>query len=261
MRSVPLLLLSFGALLPSPGQGEALAQSSEPLVSDRPDFSESPLTVTRGRWQLEGGYTFARRGAVKGHALGEVLLRIGALEWAEVRVALNSYAWEVDGEGTRRGVEDAFLGAKLGLLRASHEAGGWRPAVALLLGSTLPTGSSILGVDDFQPEAKLALGWGLTSGLVLGSNLNVALASTGRDRYGQFSGSLVLGVGLTGRLGGYLEFFGFRAANPQGADLDFLNGGFTLLASDDLQFDARAGIGFNGRNPDYFIGAGFAWRR
>ncbi len=210
--------------------------------------------------QIEAGYTFSRQGDVKGHGLGELLLRIGVLKWAEVRVALNSYSFENTSEGTERGIKDAFLGAKLKLLENVPQVSRWRPGVALLVGTTLPTGSNIFGADDAQPEARLALSWELTPRLSLGSNLNVALISTGEEQFGEFSGSLVLGVGLTDRLGSYLEFFGFRADNPEGPDLNFLNGGFTLLANDDLQFDIRAGIGFNDIDPDYFAGLGLAWR-
>lgn len=240
--------------------GEALAQTSDPLVTDRPDFTESAVTVQPGRVQIEAGYTFSRQGDVKGHGIGELLFRIGAFKWAEVRIAVNSYSFENTPEGTERGVNDAFLGAKLKLVDNAPEVSRWRPGVALLVGTTLPTGSNIFGADDAQPEAKLALSWELTPQLSVGSNLNVALISTGEEQFGQFSGSLALGVGITERLASYVEFFGFRHDNPEGPDLNFLNGGFTLLASDDVQFDIRGGIGFNDIDPDYFAGLGLSWR-
>ncbi|MGH7563856.1 MAG: hypothetical protein ACREK5_05485, partial [Gemmatimonadota bacterium] len=53
------------------------AQIVAPLVTDRPDFTESALTVPRGDPQLESGYTLTRADDADEHALGEVLLRIG----------------------------------------------------------------------------------------------------------------------------------------------------------------------------------------
>ena len=41
-----------------------------------PDFTESLPTVSRGRLQIEMGYTFARDRGVTTHSIGEALLRI-----------------------------------------------------------------------------------------------------------------------------------------------------------------------------------------
>ncbi|MFQ5990494.1 MAG: hypothetical protein ACE5K9_11330 [Candidatus Methylomirabilales bacterium] len=40
------------------GQGS----KPDPLVTDRPDFTESTETVAPGRFQIEAGYTFSRPG-------------------------------------------------------------------------------------------------------------------------------------------------------------------------------------------------------
>lgn len=252
----PMLLLA----LPPVVQDSAPGQTRGPLVTDRPDFTESVVTVSRGHLQLEGGYTFSREGDVRGHGLGELLLRVGILRWAELRLGLNSYALRKGGDGTRAGFENASLGAKFRLIQASPRFNPLRPGVALLVGTTIPTGSGIFGEDAARPEAKLALSWGITERVALGSNLNFALLRTEGETFRQFSGSVSLGLGLAERIGGYLEFFGFRHDSPKAPDLDFLNGGFTLLATDDLQFDVRAGFGFNDPGPDYFFGVGFAGR-
>ena len=48
--------------------GTATAQ--EPMVTDRPDFTESTSTVMPGVYQLEAGYTFARFGRTDTHQIG-----------------------------------------------------------------------------------------------------------------------------------------------------------------------------------------------
>ncbi len=66
----------------------------EPLVTDRPDFTEASSTVGLGVAQLEIGYTyvFDNDGADQtvGHSYPEPLLRVGLLrEWLELRVGWN----------------------------------------------------------------------------------------------------------------------------------------------------------------------------
>ena len=66
---------------------------------------------------------------------------------------------------------------------------------------------------------------------------------------------------LTETLGAYTEWF---ALIPSGADTalpqHFFNGGFTILLSDDIQFDVRGGVGLNDAAEDYFVGTGLSIR-
>lgn len=259
------LLLSLGLLglgpLASATSATAQPRQAEPLSTDRPDFTEAASTVAKGRVQVEGGYTFAREGDVEAHALGEILVRIGVLSFAELRLGVPNYMFIQSQDGKDNGLDDSFLGVKLKLLDAASQFDVVRPSVALLLGTTLPTASQGFVEDEAQPEAKLALSWDVSEWLAVGSNLNFARPRDGGDGFNQLSGSLALGLGLGSRAGAYVEYFGFTATTPDGTDASFVNGGFTFLTSNDLQFDLRAGLGLNDPEPNYFAGVGFAWRR
>jgi hypothetical protein len=234
---------------------------ADPLVADRPDFTESTETVGPGRLQLEAGYTFFRMGEEELHSLGELLLRIGLLEQFELRLAGNSYVWLESPSGNDQGFVDMSLGAKIKLLEAAEHFDVIRPNVALIFGTTLPTGSIDLSADEPQPAVKLALSWAISERLSSGSNLNYAYLSEDGERFHQFSGSLTLGYKLTEKWGTYIEYFGFVPASKDGPNESFFDGGVTYLVNDDLQLDARAGVGaFNGKSPDYFVGVGLAWR-
>ncbi len=55
----------------------------------------------------------------------------------------------------------------------------------------------------------------------------------------------------------------FAPPGPGDDATGFLNGGLTFLATNDLQFDVRAGFGVHGADGldrDLFVGAGFAAR-
>jgi len=250
-----LILLCFSGW--SVGTGSA----EEPLVSDRPDFTESPETVAPGRFQLEAGYTFTRRGDDKQHALGELLLRIGLLQHIELQLGGNSYVWLDSPDGDADGFEDLSLGVKIKLLEGSERFELTRPTVGVIIATTLPTGADDLGEDEPQPEFILAMAWDLSERFSLGSNLNYTYASEDGDRFHQFSGSLVLEYQLTERWGTYIEYFGFVPESDDGPNESFFDGGLTYLVNDNLQLDASAGVGvFNGRSPDYFTGFGVSWR-
>jgi hypothetical protein len=262
-----ILMLRLAALAGVLCPGGSLAQEAvraaavpEPLVTDRPDFTEAAVTVSPGKFQVELGYTFTRSGDEEQHSFGELLVRIGALEWLEARLGMNSFAViDTPGEDLE-GLQDMTLGAKLRLYRPGTRADGWEPETSLLAGLALPTGGEEVGEEDVQPAATLALAWTLSGRLSLGSNLGWIYASDGADNFHQFVGSMSLGAGLTGGLGTFIEYFGFFPAGDGGSSTHFLDGGLTLLMTPDFQVDWRVGLGLNDPDPNWFTGIGAGFR-
>jgi len=238
----------------------AVGQITDPLVTDRPSFSVSAATVRPGRAQLESGYTFSRDDGETHNSIGELLARIGVVSRLELRLALNSYHVAQDASGEEAGFEDIYIGAKVVLADAASAFSLLRPGVALLLGTSLPTGKQGFGGEGVWPELGLALVWSVSHRVTVASNLIAESVRIDGDRFGQFSGSLLMSYAFAERLGTYLEYYGFASSKTRGLDDSFLNGGLTFLASNDLQFDARVGIGLNDPDLDYFLGLGFSWR-
>jgi hypothetical protein len=81
------------------------------------------------------------------------------------------------------------------------------------------------------------------------------------DASTEWAQSWVIGCSLTERLGAYAEWYAFF---PQSADTEksehYVNGGFGLLITDDIQWDIRAGVGLNDVADDYFVGTGLSAR-
>ena len=230
--------------------GCAPGPAVRPLVTDRPDFTESTATVEPGRVQVEGGYTYADEEGGTSHSVGELLGRIGATERLEVRVGLNSVGF-VDAGGTSEvGVEDASLGVKLALV------GGDALAAAVLAGTTIPTGRSPLGGESAVPSVVLALSRGVGA-IGWGGNVVAEWPEDGAgERYTDLGASLAAGVGLTDRTGLFLEVYGFRSPGRSGSGRLYLDGGLTRMLREDLQVDARVGGGEGG----WFVGVGLARR-
>lgn len=257
-RAEPAALVPALALLLATLPGSLAAQTA-PLVTDRPDFTESTASVAPGRVQLESGYTLTRTDVTDAHDVGELLVRIGVAEPLELRLGANSWHVADAPGGTTSGWTGPAVGAKATLL----EPGGDHPlvpSVALLAGTSLPAGHDELAPSGAEPEATLALGWELTGRLSLGANLTRGRPLRDGERFGRTTASLAAGLSLTERLGTYLEAYTRRPSAPAGGDTDVLNGGVTLLLGPDAQLDARLGAGLAG-GPDLVLGVGLAVRR
>jgi outer membrane putative beta-barrel porin/alpha-amylase len=254
----------LGLLAAAPLAAQDLSGLPEPLVTDRPDFTESTSTVPPGHFQVEGGATFTRLGDEESQSLGEILLRVGAGERWEARLGIGSFS-RIDpglpGTDTISGFEDAYAGLKVRLTEDDPDLlPPGHPAIALLLATTVPVGDDELTSDEWQPEAKLALSWDLTPRLSLASNLNYAYPADGPDRFHQLAASLTAGLSLTDRVGLYLEGFGFSKESADGSSTSYVNSGLTFLLSNDLQLDVRAGAGLDDPHPNWFAGLGAAVR-
>jgi hypothetical protein len=243
-------------------------EPEEPLITDRPDFTESSVTVGRGLTQLEFGYTYfydtAGGTSVRSETYPELLIRRGIWkDWLELRIA-----WSYAEERTRTegmtvsgfsGSEDLSLGVKLALTGQE----GLLPEMAIVPQFSIPSGSAGLRDNEVLPGLAWFYGWDITDGLSTagGSQILGGLdEATGRD-FAIYAQSWTVGFSLTERLASYLEWFAFV---PSGADSEqpqhFLNGGFTYQLNNDLQLDVRGGVGLNEAAEDFFLGTGWAVR-
>ena len=240
---------------------------SEPLVTDRPDFTEASSTVGRGVAQIEFGYTYTYNNDAGvrdvSHSVGEPLLRYGVLaDWLELRIAVFPASTNTSTGAMRAsnsGVEDLLLGLKIGLTPQE----GILPETALIPQMTVPSGSSAFTNNQVLPGAIWIYAWEIndlvsTAG---SSQFNKAVDEATSASYTEFAQSWAVAYSLTDRLGAYTEWFAFF---PSGADTakpqHFFDGGFTYLLTDNIQYDIRAGVGLNEAADDYFIGTGLSIR-
>lgn len=203
---------------------DAAEKLAEPLVTDRPDFTNSAVTVGLGLVQIEEGYTYtydanSAQSSIS-HSYPETLLRVGVLaEWLEARVGWN-YASGVATEFAAGRTQDAgtdplYLGAKLALTGQEE----FLPEMGLLVQMNVPLSSSDVGANEVLPGVAWMYGWDLNDWVSLGamSQGNRALDSTTGQPYFQFSQSCSVGYGLTDKVGAYTECF---IISPSGADSD-----------------------------------------
>ena len=234
--------------------GTASAQTPD-LVTDRPDQTESAAAVPRGLVQVETGYLFARDDGVDTFEAPGTLVRIGLGARTELRVGHAG----VIGSGRRHGAGDSEVGAKVNLIEA---ADGWTPQLALIGGLSLPTGDEPFSSDGVDPSLLVAFAHELSPRLSLGYNLGAAWESSPgeADREASLLYTLALGIGVTDRLGAYLEVFGNRRTSGYAATDVSIDGGITFLLTRTMQFDLFVGRGLHGPAADAFFGTGVSFR-
>ena len=234
------------------------APIDEPLVTDRPDFTESTDAVPLGRFQFEGGYTFTHDGGTDTHQAPELLLRVGVFEGVELRIGWPNFTSQDADSGIPDvdGLEDLSLGVKVKLI----EQDGAIPHFGVIGEISIPTGADDLSSGDVDPAIKLLWAYDINDRLSLGGNVNFASLTENNDRFFQVAASVALGVSITERVGAYIEYFGEFPMSDGGGPAHYLNGGATYLITNNFQLDARLGFGLNGRADDLFTGAGFAIR-
>lgn len=241
----------------------AVASLSEPLVTDRPDFTEAASVVGRGVLQIETGYTYTFNDddgvETRSNSVPEALFRYGILaDWLELRVGYTYGDDDVNGLATS-GSDDLYLGFKIGLTPQD----GLRPEMAIIPQMTVPTA----GLDRTNGEVLAGLNWlyawEVNDFISTGGStqFNRALDEVTDEGYTEWAQSWTIAYSLTDRLGAYTEYYGFY---PSGADTalteHYFNGGFAVLIGNDVQWDIRAGTGLNDAADDFFVGTGLTFR-
>ncbi len=235
----------------------------EPLVTDRPDFTEAASTVGLGVLQVEMGYTytFDNDGVTqtKSHSYPETLFRYGIFaDWLEFRAFWNYFDEEVGGMRST-GAQDLYLGFKIGLTPQE----GILPEMALIPQMTVPTGARAFTNDKVLPGANLNYAWEINDTWSTGGStqFNNQIDELMPVSYTEWAQSWTLVYSYTDNLSSYTEWYAFfpHGAVTAGPE-HYFNGGFAYLLSNDVQWDIRAGVGLNDRADDYFVGSGLSIR-
>ena len=254
-------------------EAEQSDRMSEPLVTDRPDFTESTETIEVGYGQLEMGYTFTvdREGSdrVRDHTAPELLLRVGLAERLELRIGWNGYAFadqqfvtttsagrRVTRDDWSQGSNDLSLGIKY---KFFEQSGPW-PHFGIIAAVSVPSGSAGVSSGDVDPAVVFLWAYDVTDRFAVAGNVGVAYPTDAADRFVQTSASLSFAYALTERIGGYVEYFGFYPNTERSDAAHSINAGLTYLVNNDFQFDWRVGAGLNEEADDFFTGVGLAWR-
>lgn len=225
------------------------AWAQEDLVTDRPDQTESAVTVAPGKVQIETGILYTRD-EFRGESFDVTqtlgtLVRIGLDERLELRLGADGW---ISSDGPD-GLGDGSIGVKF--LVAEETANS--PQVAVLVQSSVPIGESGITSDDYAPAARLAFAKGFRN-FGLGFNLGAEFPEDQEI----LLYTLAAGIPLDEANGVFVEIFGDDGGDGESAHS--FDAGWTFLARANLQFDVAAGFGLSSSAPDWFAGVGFSVR-
>jgi Putative MetA-pathway of phenol degradation len=233
----------------------------EPIVADRPTFTESSSTVGLGVAQVESGSTYSRDDEpgtkTRQFSIGEPILRYGIFrDWLELRVGAGYQDIEVN-DVDRSGIEDMLVGFKIGLTPQDD----FRPEMALIAQSSVPTGASSVSQDEWLPELKLIYGWEINDRLATRGSTQVgrAIQDTTGDDDTQWNQSWMASYRLHPRTKVFGEWFALVPTSDEETE-HYVSTGLTYLLTNDIQWDLRGGWGLNDEALDSFVGTGLSWR-
>lgn len=239
------------------------AEDSE-FSTDRPDNTEAPQVVPRGRLQLETGVLF-RQDEEGGRRESEFLyprflFRLGVLRNVELRLMGDHRREQVQPEDRQQrpvrtqGFNAFAVGAKVRVLKGE----GAVPDIALLCHLTLPFGGTAWVPSQVSPLIRLAFGHQVTESLQV--QYNVGWERDWED--GEFDEVIVYTLSVSKEVNDKLtvfgELFGDRARGESFAHN--LDGGLLLKVRPNLQLDVWGGVGLSQNAADFFFGTGLAIR-
>lgn len=240
----------------------ARAQHNVPdLVTDRPDQTESSVVVPFRFLQIETGFLLENdkenNMRYQSYAYNSTLLRYGLMRNMELRLGLEYLAdrmkaTSADYTNTASGFGPLYTGFKIKI--ADEQA--WKPEIAFLGAVILPFTAN----DSYKPAHSatsmlFAFSHTLSDRLSLGYNLGTSW--DGETAIPDYFYSVSLGIGLTEKLGAYIESYG--AFPEEGKPEHLADAGFTYLVSPNFQLDLSGGIGLYNAT-DNFISCGFTYR-
>jgi len=239
----------------------SVVSAQEPLVTDRPDFTESSSTVGSGLLQLESGVTYSNfQNGTDVTTIGEILARWGVAKKFELRFVLPTYSRESGSGGNASGFLSSGVGFKYELAHGDGSGFLGGMDAALLATTTIPTGTSDFASSKWQPSAVFAASWELGPNLGIGANLGVGRPADDENRYTTLWASVAVGVGLSDTTSVFFELFGFNREEDRGPNTATFQTGLVYLFSSDLQADVRVARRLTDRGVDFLAGAGISWR-
>lgn len=220
------------------------------IVTDRPDQTESSVTVPKGSLQIESGmiFGFNEDGPVliKELAAPITVFRIGITKGIEFRL-LSQYEKIKFNNRTSSGISDIEVGAKIQLLRKENLN------IAFITHLLTPTGTVHVSENQYGTINKLAAAYSVSDNFGAGVNLGYSYFGTGN---GNFLYSLALAFPVNDKASFYIEPYG--EITDLSNFVSNIDGGISYLITDNLQADFSVGTGINHRMN--YLAFGISWR-
>ena len=216
------------------------------LSPDRPDITESPITVDAGRYQIEASlFDYRRDQGIETFTYGQINMKAGLTHNIDLQGVIDIRS-EALGDWTTFG--DLSIRLKYNLWGND----GGDSALAIMPYLTAPTRS-----DEWQGGIIVPWASDLTDDVSLGLQGQLDFVNDGIGSETEFLFTAALGYPIIGNLGGYSEYIGVIAEDRYES---YYSGGLTYEISEDLILDAGVQVGLNSDSEDFGFFTGFTQR-
>lgn len=246
MRKKFLLLIPFLSIA-------AVALSQDEIDTDRPDQTESPVTINKKWFQIEHGFDMERDNKIS--ILGSsTLFRYGLLKKVELRLETDFiYIPSSNFSTSTTELQPIALGTKISL----WEEKKWIPKTSLLIHAGIP----FLAARSFknfnaQPSIKLTFQNNISE--IISWGYNAGIEWDGQNASPYYSYTFSNGINLSKRLYCFLEVFG----SVSKIDLPQHNfdTGLSFLLNNNCKIDISSVAGLTKSAPDWSIAIGVSVR-
>lgn len=255
----PLAVAALLAVLALPKPGAAEARD---LSTDRPDQTESPYTVERGRYQAEFQLVSAARGPGGGRGAWQVAglnLKHGISGAVDLQLVVSGFESIPSAGGREQGTGDLAVRLKWNV--RGNDSDGL--AVGLMPYVSAPTGSEAFTAGEFEGGLIVPVAFPLSEEVGVGL---MAQGDVRRDaaESGTHLEALVTATasrGLVGSLAGFVELAALFLPESEGQREVMLDLGATYGVGPDAQWDAGVQFGLSEGAEDFRAFLGLSIRR
>lgn len=246
---------SFNILLLLVYSISSLTISAQSIITDRPDQTESAVTLEAGRLQIESGVLNQSQGKgldrLRSLIIPTNLFRYGISKKVELRMVL-----QLDGEKTNADKYHQFalgnveIGAKFVLNKKVDPA----VQLAILSHIRLPKDNWVNFRENLGFLNRVSIAHRVGKFLNIGYNFGYNHYTKG---YGNFVYTLAVGAGITNRISIYVEPYGdITTDSSPTSNFDY---GVAYLINPNIQLDLSFGLGLN--NKMSYQSVGISWRQ
>lgn len=239
---------------------EVSVREVRPLEADRPDVTESPITVDKGYWQIEmstAEWTQDKTDGVttRGWGFGLANVKYGITQRDDLQIGFNTYSTEKSGDTKTNGFGDVIVRWKHNFL-GIDDGSAW--AVAVLPYVKVPTGTDFSN-DEWEGGFVVPVGVPLTERVGLGFQVEPAYLFNDDTTEHEFAvgHTLALAADLGGAFGGYVEYVGVAAESDY---LAAVSAGLTYDVNNHFRLDLGTQIGINDAAEDARVFTGLTYR-
>ena len=226
------------------------------LSPDRPDATESPLTVDAGRVAIEASlFDWGRDSGDENYTLMATNIKLGLTHRSDVQFVFDAYTWEEPrGGGGGEGFGDVQIRFKYNLWGND----GGDSALAIFPFVQIPTRTP-LSSGEFEGGLIVPFSMDLSDrvGLGLMAEFDAVYDGAADGHRFEFLHSAVLGVDLTERLGAFVEYIGVTGDTPYRSSAA---SGLAFSVDEDLILDCGVVVGLNDEAQDLGAFVGFTKR-